>query len=448
MAIIIKNLRIMITKEILFKDKVYIIHHFGSILSNRVGYFIDQIDGSTEVFAKNFRKYLNDKYNLSFEEYYCLVIFGKDDDSSLYCPYCGSKRKFSGNLSNGYRSICPNCKKTIKVINNNLTKDIANINGYNVISAGKIVQITNYKIYDQLDTSLNSYLILNRFSNIKEQLKLKYNLTEEQYYNLIVNGDKDFIPTCQCGRKLEFRGVINGYHKLCSSCMGRNVPFEDETKLVNGYLIHYPGIIAKASHNKFINQLNLKVYSNSNEMMKDISRDFGLTEEQYYNLVVYGDKDAVHICSREGCNNKIPYRGFYEGFRHTCSTECTNLMRWSLSGEEGYSFYSLDPKLIYQSYSSLNKGKISNLYLTDVADDPDFIKIGITINMKGRAEAENYVNYKIMYTDEAEKVARLEYLVKVKFKKYAGKGKYSTESFPREMKSEIENFILLSIKEL
>lgn len=104
MAIIIKkNLRIMITKEILFKDKVYIIHHFGSILSNRVEYFIDQIDGSTEVFAKNFRKYLNNKYNLSFEEYYCLIIFGKEDDPSLYCPYCGSKRKFSGNLSNGYR---------------------------------------------------------------------------------------------------------------------------------------------------------------------------------------------------------------------------------------------------------------------------------------------------------------------------------------------------------
>lgn len=438
----------MITKEILFKDKTYTIHQPGSILSNRSGYFIDQIDGFTEVFAKNFRLYLRNKYDLTLEEYYCLVVFGTENDSSLYCPYCGSKRIFSGNLSNGYRSICPNCKKTIRIINNDLINEVTNINGYDIISAGRIVQVTNHKIYDQLDVSLQSYFILNRFSNIKEQLKLKYNLTEEQYYNLVVNGDKDFIPTCRCGRKLEFRGVINGYHKRCILCKGRNVPYEDEVKEVGDYLIHYPGRIAKASHNMFINQLNLKVYSNSNKMMEDITRGYNLTEEQYYNLVVYGDKDAIHICSREGCNNNIPYRGFYEGFRNTCSTECTNLMRWSLSGEEGYTFYSLDPKLIYQSYSSLNKGKISNFYLTDVADDPDFIKIGITINMKGRAEAENYVNYKIMYTDEAEKVARLEYLVKVRFKKYAGKGKYPTESFPREMKSEIENFILLSIKEL
>lgn len=430
------------TKDILFKGTKYTIHEFGYILSYKCGYFIDQLDGITEIFSKNFKEYLDKKYNISLEEYYCLIKFGKLDDERLYCPYCNSKRKFSGNLSNGYRSTCPSCNKVIKFIDNELTNDIVSIDGYFIISPGKIISKTHHKIYDQLDISKSSYLILNKNRNIDFELKRKYNITEEEYYNLIVNGDKNFRPKCKCGEYLEFRGVINGYHKLCNKCKGRNVPYKDITEIIEGFEIHYPGIIAKASHNKFINQINGKIYSNSNIMLKDIYKDYGLTEREYYNLVVYKDSNYQPICSRDGCNNKIPYRNFYEGYRNTCSTECTNLMR--CSEDNSYDLY--DPMNQYIIYSRFNKGKTSNLYITDVMDDPDHIKIGITINMEGRAHTENYINYRVLFTGDSEQVAWFEMLIKVRFIKYRGTGKYKTESFPRYLESDILNYINEIIK--
>lgn len=267
-------------------------------------------------------------------------------------------------------------------------------------------------------------------------------MSEEDYYNLVVNGDRNFRPKCKCGELLEFRGVVNGYHKLCRKCKGRNVPYDDIVELIDGFEVHYPGLIAKASHNKFINQLNGKVYGNSNIMLNDIYKDYKLTEIEYYNLVVYKDINYQPICSRDECNNKIPYRGLYEGYRNTCSTECTNIMR--TSEDNIYDLY--DPMNQYIIYSRFNKGKISNLYITDVIDDPDHIKIGITINMSGRANSQNYINYRILFTGDSERVAWYEMLIKVKFIKYRGNGKYKTESYPRYLESEILKYINKLVK--
>lgn len=71
------------TKDILFKGTKYTIHEFGYILSYKCGYFIDQFDGVTEIFSKNFKEYLDKKYNISLEEYYCLIKFGKLDDEKI-----------------------------------------------------------------------------------------------------------------------------------------------------------------------------------------------------------------------------------------------------------------------------------------------------------------------------------------------------------------------------
>ena len=81
-------------KDILFKGIKYTIHEFGYILSYKTGYFIDQFDGITEIFSKNFKEYLDKKYNISLEEYYCLVKFGKLDDENYTVPIVTLKENF------------------------------------------------------------------------------------------------------------------------------------------------------------------------------------------------------------------------------------------------------------------------------------------------------------------------------------------------------------------
>ena len=54
---------------------------------------------------------------------------------------------------------------------------------------------------------------------LESLLKDKYSLTLEEYYNIIVHNDKNFPHVCrnpECGKRLKFLGLSNGYHGTCN----------------------------------------------------------------------------------------------------------------------------------------------------------------------------------------------------------------------------------------
>lgn len=53
---------------------------------------------------------------------------------------------------------------------------------------------------------------------------------------------------------------------------------------------------------------------------KYLRNTYGITLQQYYNIIVHDDIDYSPVCSV--CNNEIPFRGLYRGYQTYCSKSC------------------------------------------------------------------------------------------------------------------------------
>lgn len=78
-----------------------------------------------------------------------------------------------------------------------------------------------FKLYDQLSDDLNLYTEFQ----LRKLIKERYNLTPEEYYNLIVHGDKNYKHYCknpECNKELKFLGITSGYKRTCNrNCADR-----------------------------------------------------------------------------------------------------------------------------------------------------------------------------------------------------------------------------------
>lgn len=81
----------------------------GSIVRPTSQSYLDQIDGVTVVSSKKIKDYLFNKYELSVEEYYNLVVYGNINHiTKCENPKCTNKSGFIS-LSSGYQKYC--CRK-------------------------------------------------------------------------------------------------------------------------------------------------------------------------------------------------------------------------------------------------------------------------------------------------------------------------------------------------
>lgn len=95
------------------------------------------------------------------------------------------------------------------------TKDEIVYNGmkYTVINKGSIMLIDG-KLYDQLDESLPEI----RRKILGHYIRKKYNLSQKEYYGLIVHLDPLYKPVCPiCGREVNFRGLTKGFYDTTCS---------------------------------------------------------------------------------------------------------------------------------------------------------------------------------------------------------------------------------------
>lgn len=93
----------------------------GSIVMPTSQSYLDQIDGTTIVSSKRIKSYLLERYNLTEDRYYNLVVYGNVDNyPKCQCPRCNNHRRFI-RLSVGYGKYCSNeCK------NSSILTDIVN----------------------------------------------------------------------------------------------------------------------------------------------------------------------------------------------------------------------------------------------------------------------------------------------------------------------------------
>lgn len=109
---------------------------------------------------------------------------------------------------------------------NTLDEVVYNDIKYTVINKGSIMLI-NGKLYDQLDRSLPE---INR-KILGHYIRKRYNLSQKEYYGLIVNLDPLYKPTCPiCGKDVSFRGLTKGfYDTTCSKSHAQSLAARNGT---------------------------------------------------------------------------------------------------------------------------------------------------------------------------------------------------------------------------
>lgn len=258
---------------------------------------------------------------------------------------------------------------------------------------------------------------------------------------------------------------------------------------------HSPGKIIKLKTNYYQDQLSEDFKGMGGKSRSRYLMDtYGLTVEEYYCLVVYGDKDYRPKCSCYKCNNRTKFGGLAFGYYKYCSQSCQVCDQQHNLYEEGRHFCQTHPdeykeisrkgtengihkawqasipalkeladrgehpfqssKVQKNSYlSKHNPDDTCYLYLATSKLFPDYIKVGITINnaMRKKLPIEGfrgdtrtyYDTYHVIVKSTVLKVVDLEEAIKNKFQGST----YKTEWIERSKLSEIIRELKLLIKQ-
>lgn len=370
---------------------------------------------------------------------------------------------------------------------------------------GKILRSDKDHYIDQLDE--NSPLIFTR--QLNNYLKNKYNLTIKEYYNIVIYGDKYYSPKCDnCGEDLEFISLSCGYRNkcknckfinsegvtyqdgvcrscgceitdkntsinsnICDKCSGKSYIEDNNNYLyIDDYKIYYPGKIAKVRDNIYLDQLDghtkIRILS---KFIEYINNKYGLSDKEYYNLVVFNDMNYNKVCECPVCNNYTKFLNINNGYKRFCSNSCGLGSRGDMSGNFKSYYERLDKTVIkvnnkrkknfsvmseeeiislmyhgYRCYSGKYGKKYDTafLYYAEFDYNPGIFKIGISVNVKDRWYKAKYKNPRILYEGSVEDVSKLEYTIKKTFvKNLVLTSEYPTETFSINDYEKIINFI-------
>lgn len=355
-----------------------------------------------------------------------------------------------------------------------------------IISPGSIVKYNREVIIDQLS---GEKIPLKKFD---DYLMSKYSLTTEEYYNLVVNGDKTFVPKCECGSQLRFnRGnICHPYKKYCSTQCGNkyrrpsylvdkefisrlsNTKGLEITKTVpvNGTsyeVIWYGRIFIQTDiENWIVDQLSgVGVFERN---LDDYFRDtYGITREQYYNYVVEGTPHTSRRCNYRYCSKTPVFHGLRDGYSKYCCISHEALEQFE-SGSHPFqspnlidsnrekilngssNLHSEEPearrfRTVFLDRCSKYNHTEATLYIASYTDSSEILKIGITTdsvssrmnNSKCRTSGKYKSIHRIVVSNP-EVISNLEYLIKLK---YCSKILHSTEDFEFIKLREVLEFI-------
>lgn len=229
------------------------------------------------------------------------------------------------------------------------------------------------------------------------------------------------------------------------------------------YRVINPGRIVRINEIFYQNQLEDENndFSKKFTMRKPIFDKYGLTAQQYYNLVVYGELEHHEPCECRTCSGKDKmFNGLAYGYSRFCSGKCASLQK----GYEKSDFLKVQYKEgknpIYSKsarcksdYNRLMKSKRHvrdnySLYIAIPTYEENSIKVGVSNCLWRRSTAFNRTDYSSIeeiVNCRIDIAAKLEYDIKMKFiDKSIG---VYTEVFSKDDLDDILRFIEELLKE-
>lgn len=234
---------------------------------------------------------------------------------------------------------------------------------------------------------------------------------------------------------------------------------------------HNPGEIISTGEKKnlkYLDQLNFnKIYVGCYKFPKYLKRTYNISVEEYYNLVMFGDRNKKHICRNEGCSNELKFRSLLgPAYKECCCRKCNGEYVSSILKKEGRlvmnspEFREITRSCIKEMFKSgshpfskvetharsrktdfINKSEksgknIAYLYWSSCYDKSIF-KIGITCdvdNYNGLMKLHKYESMTKIAEGSIEYIADLEYKIKLNFNQ-------RTEYYSIERFDEVINYI-------
>lgn len=225
------------------------------------------------------------------------------------------------------------------------------------------------------------------------------------------------------------------------------------------YKVINPGRIVRINEIFYQNQLE----DINNDMSvkftkrKPPFKKYGLSEQQYYNLVVYGELEHHEACECDTCTGKDKkFNGLAYGYSKFCSGACSRLQKGYDKSKFLKKLYKLGLNPIYSKesrcksdYNRLMKSKshkcddIYSLYLAIPTFEDNSIKIGVTSCIDRRStsfQRNDYSSIELICNCRLDIAAEIEYKTKMEFINESI-GKY-TEVFNINKLDDIINFII------
>lgn len=302
---------------------------------------------------------------------------------------------------------------------------------YKVIEPGSLKYNERGELLNQLSENLHPFPRAR-----KKFLKDNYSLSELDYYIIVVlYGIKENIPKCS------FTNPITKEKCTCNKKFRSLFPKKGirNTIFYDGCEDHIRSAIRQINQLKLFSEgkCNLLHTDRRSKVWRDKLRKHALEQIKNGNSIF--SKDDVRrndIKSVKSYNEK----GFYSN-----RLEKIGISRSDILEKKDI---ILADKLLYQSLGDLDDK--CYYYVTELDNNLDVIKFGVTSNLNRRGEGTEYhgyfyKNFKVIYEGTRQQVSNLEYEVKLHFIDYICLG---NEGFSSDKRDEIIDFVNNFIKNI
>lgn len=238
------------------------------------------------------------------------------------------------------------------------------------------------------------------------------------------------------------------------------------------------GLIIRPSSQSYLDQIDGETIVSSKRIKEYLYNKYRLTEEEYYNLVMYGSINNYPSCQNPRCNNHPRFIRLSIGYQKYCCDSCknssiltdiVNKIPWSNERRNEKSrltrniqldkIEKKDHNFLHQSddhkfnaqlesakFTFIKRASIRGInkgYLYYGLVDKDNFKIGVTfVSPYSRYKSQKLKTIHTLLTSSIHEVAEIEYRIKLKFKEYSTytKETFSTKKF-RDILNEIKSLL-------
>lgn len=248
-----------------------------------------------------------------------------------------------------------------------------------------------------------------------------YNLTPQEYYDIVVYDNVQPKCLCGCGLSSKFISLSKGYQdfhdKSHSASYNRDsvVEYYDslEYKDIDSIeikVLKYQGELIYRGDYRYIEYLDQlsedTIYVSNKHFSNYLKNTYGISIKTYYDLVVIGNKNHKEVCPV--CGEELNLVSLISGYQIFCSPSCkiTSLNN-KLSEERSIYFKN---RIGYLNFTSKGNGE-AYFYVGKVLNSNIF-KFGITRLPERRFKDLNIYSG-VIFKGSSYDVARIEYELKV-----------------------------------